>query len=359
VAIIGAGLAGLSLAQKLHDAGRCVQIFEARDRCGGRILGVQAKAQEQEFYFDLGPSWIWPDSQPRIAQLVKEHDIPIIPHWVKGNALYKIDRMLPAKEYVDDTTYGDAYRIEGGVERLAQALLNCLPRDIVNTNHRLQRVINNNRHVLLEFNHQQASLAIKAKQVVITIPPRLLVDDVMFTPGLDERLAGAFSAIPTWMAGHAKAVIHYDTPFWRTAGLSGNALSTYPGAALVEVYDVCSSDGAQAALSGFFALPAAMRKQYRADLEALIIDQLVRLFGEQAASPREVVIQDWFEEIYTATSEDEIPPEVHPEYGHPWLQLDHWNDKLYFGGTESAAEFGGYLEGALVAAERVAKNILI
>jgi monoamine oxidase len=34
------------------------------------------------------------------------------------------------------------------------------------------------------------------------------------------------------------------------------------------------------------------------------------------------------------------------------------NDKLYFCGTETAEAFGGYMEGAIVAAQRVAGNLV-
>jgi len=48
-----------------------------------------------------------------------------------------------------------------------------------------------------------------------------------------------------------------------------------------------------------------------------------------------------------------VPPTERPRYGHPWLQLDHWRDKLYFYGTETPHTSGGYLEGALEASDRV------
>ncbi|MFM8484401.1 MAG: FAD-dependent oxidoreductase, partial [Actinomycetota bacterium] len=37
VAVVGAGLAGLSAARHLHASGRDVQIFEASDGVGGRV----------------------------------------------------------------------------------------------------------------------------------------------------------------------------------------------------------------------------------------------------------------------------------------------------------------------------------
>ena len=36
-AVIGAGLAGLACAVKLHEAGRRVEVFEASDGVGGRV----------------------------------------------------------------------------------------------------------------------------------------------------------------------------------------------------------------------------------------------------------------------------------------------------------------------------------
>lgn len=43
VAIVGGGLAGLVAARRLHEAGVDFQLFEARDRLGGRILSADAR----------------------------------------------------------------------------------------------------------------------------------------------------------------------------------------------------------------------------------------------------------------------------------------------------------------------------
>lgn len=64
--------------------------------------------------------------------------------------------------------------------------------------------------------------------------------------------------------------------------------------------------------------------------QALILYQQVRLFGDEAAVAEEIIIKDWFDDSHTAVSADINIPMAHPEYGHKWLQLDHWNDKLYF-----------------------------
>ena len=54
IAIIGAGMSGLSAAHKLAAAGRAVTVFEARDRIGGRVW----TASELASPVDLGAAWI-------------------------------------------------------------------------------------------------------------------------------------------------------------------------------------------------------------------------------------------------------------------------------------------------------------
>jgi monoamine oxidase len=55
VLVIGAGLAGLSVARALHDAGQAVVVLEARDRLGGRI---HTSRVWPDIPMDLGASWI-------------------------------------------------------------------------------------------------------------------------------------------------------------------------------------------------------------------------------------------------------------------------------------------------------------
>jgi monoamine oxidase len=116
-------------------------------------------------------------------------------------------------------------------------------------------------------------------------------------------------------------------------------------------YDMTLPDSA--ALFGFFGLSAFTREHYRDNLEALIMQQMERLFGVAMKNPLHVLIQDWSLEPFTATEQDRTLPTEHPRYGHPWLLLDHWQDKFYFCGTETAEAAGGYLEGALEASDRV------
>jgi len=81
--------------------------------------------------------------------------------------------------------------------------------------------------------------------------------------------------------------------------------------------------------------------------------QLSRLFRPQAAAPKQLYLKDWAYDPYTSTEADKTPLNAHPTYGLPHEMTNLWNNKLHFAGTEVAPVFGGYIEGALEAAENV------
>ena len=71
-----------------------------------------------------------------------------------------------------------------------------------------------------------------------------------------------------------------------------------------------------------------------------------------AADPIDVIIQDWSKEVFTATVAD-TSISHHPEYGQPDSLQPLAHKGLFFASTEMAPKFGGFIEGALEAAEIV------
>jgi hypothetical protein len=66
VAVVGGGVCGVSIARVLYERGLNVALFEARPRLGGRVVSV---ACTEHAALDLGPTWYWPASQPRMQAL--------------------------------------------------------------------------------------------------------------------------------------------------------------------------------------------------------------------------------------------------------------------------------------------------
>ena len=68
IVVIGAGLAGLAAARRLHDGGRRVRVLEARDRLGGRIHTVD----DLGVAVDRGATWIHGDDGNPMMELVDD-----------------------------------------------------------------------------------------------------------------------------------------------------------------------------------------------------------------------------------------------------------------------------------------------
>ena len=72
VVVIGAGIAGLAAARRLHDDGVRVLVVEARDRVGGRVHSARNARGDA---FDLGASWIHGVKGNPIAALARDHPV--------------------------------------------------------------------------------------------------------------------------------------------------------------------------------------------------------------------------------------------------------------------------------------------
>ena len=81
MAIVGAGLAGLTAARALKRAGRSVIVLEARERVGGRTWNHSIGGGD---VVDLGAAFIGP-TQDRIAALAKALGVKTFPTYNKGS----------------------------------------------------------------------------------------------------------------------------------------------------------------------------------------------------------------------------------------------------------------------------------
>ena len=234
--------------------------------------------------------------------------------------------------------------MQGGLGSLTQALLDRLPKNLLHNKISITSIEQDSNGIIATTDNGDTVIA---SRVVLTLPLRLAAK-IKFSPALAPSATEAMQNTPTWMAGQAKALFTYDKPFWREDGLSGDAMSR--SGPMIEIHDASPASGGPYALFGFIGVPPLGRKDVP-QLRDRLLAQLATLFGPQAETFRELFVKDWAFDQNTSTEFDLQPLRTHPMYGMPKALNDVWDNRILFCGTEVALQFGGYLEGALEAAE--------
>ena len=352
VIVVGAGLAGILSAYLLEQQGQSVVLIESRHRVGGRVLSDAAHTNAP--FVDLGPSWLWPSLNERLSHWTQALNLTLFPQYQQGATVVEMPNH-DIRRYA--ATFGqepESQRLEGGAAALVHALMARLERTQLLLNSAVTHIGHQaDGGVALTVEGPQGAQQWHGASVIVTLPPRLLAQCIHWMPELPASLTAQWQRSPTWMAGQAKLVAAYNTPFWREAGLSGDASSRV--GPLVEIHDACDASGQSAALFGFVGVPAHWRaKMGEAELLQRCLQQLARLFGPQAAQPAWVQLKDWAKDPHTATPDDALPVNSHP-MAQPKALPAPWEGRAFLAGSEFSDDFSGYLEGAVRSAEAAVK----
>ena len=350
VLVVGAGLAGLCAAQDVVAEGRSVLVVEARPRVGGRMMTVTA---DNGAWFDVGATWHWSD-QHEVQALATLLGIEAFPETTVGRALHERSADAPPEPVELSSDGNAALRFAGGTEQLCARLADTLPEGALAPGEKVTAVADGDGRVVVVSEMEGGPATTwTAGAVIVALPPRLVVQDVRFTPALPAALVEVMEATPTWMGEAVKCVAVYDSPFWRDAGWSGSAFSD--AGPLDEVHDASVPDGA-GALWGFVALDADFRSMGPGDRAPLVFEQLGRLFGPRAADPVQYFERDWSADPNTCEREHRHVPPV--PYGHSSYAEPLWDGRLAWAGTETEGAGGGHMEGAVRSGRRAARQVL-
>ena len=193
----------------------------------------------------------------------------------------------------------------------------------------------------------------QGKRILLAIPPQLL-ERISF----DESVATYLQQ----RARHAvlgkviKAILVYDSAWWRNAGLSGAADT--PGE-LIEFIADTSPPGGQPGI--LVALASGDRAMQLSQMNSAARQQAVhthvqKVFGKAPLPPKHFFSMDWINEPYSQggyASRRAIGGWTHQS--NPLAQPF---GLIHFAGTETATEWRSYMEGALQAAERASQEIM-
>jgi monoamine oxidase len=192
-----------------------------------------------------------------------------------------------------------------------------------------------------------------AGRVIVALAPTLC-GRIAFDPPLPARRDQLTQRVPQGSIIKVEAV--YPTPFWRDAGLTGQAVSdTGPVAA---TFDNTPEDGAPGVIMGFIGGDDARVWGLRSTAErsAAVLDLFANIFGPQALGAVDFIEHDWSEDPWTrGCPVGFMAPGVLSMYGpslRPPIGRIHW------AGTETAEAWNGYMDGAVTSGIRAAHEVI-
>uniref|UniRef100_A0A8C4MNW3 Monoamine oxidase B n=1 Tax=Equus asinus asinus TaxID=83772 RepID=A0A8C4MNW3_EQUAS len=387
----------MAAAKLLHDSGLNVIVLEARDRVGGRTYTIR---NQNVKYVDLGGSYVGP-TQNRILRLAKElgletykvNEVERLIHHVKAKSYPFRGPFPPAwnpiayldhnnlwrtmddmgREIPSDAPWKaplaeewDYMTMKELLDKISNVCANlplfcmwdattawldkqcvglCLGSEPANP--RLPKQNGETLGKKAKTTHQQCLTMLfffQAKYVISAVPP-ILGMKIHFKPPLPMMRNQLITRVP--LGSVIKCMVYYKEPFWRKKDYCGTMIIEGEEAPIAYTLDDTKPDGSYAAIMGFI-LSHKARKLARLTKE--------ESFFRSVLQPVHYEEKNWCEEQYSGGCYTTyFPPGIMTQYGRVLRQPV---GRIYFAGTETATHWSGYMEGAVEAGERAAREIL-
>lgn len=194
---------------------------------------------------------------------------------------------------------------------------------------------------------------VAARFAIVAVPPALTAQ-IRFEPGLAPARAQLLQRLSEGTIIKANAI--YDEPFWRADGLKGFGFAT--DGPVLAAFDNSPPDGSPGVLCCFIKGDASrrLRQLDPSERRGEILGGLERFFGPMASKPQAYHELDWSAEPWTrGCFSAHFPPGVWTRFG-PALREP--SARIHWAGTETAAIWNGYMDGAVRSGERAAAEVL-
>lgn len=344
IIIIGGGLSGLTLAYLLSKQGKESKVLEASNRLGGRIQTVKGVLETP---LELGATW-FSDMHQNLLSLINELGLEKYKQFSKGTSLFQTKSFEPPQQFYVPESESPSYRLKDGTQNLIDTLTKKLPSENISLNTKVVSISESNNEIIIGISNGEK---LHADKVILCLPPQLIASKIQFSLQLSDAVSEILPTVQTWMAGAVKFVLEYEAPFWKNKGYSG-MLYSHSGI-VSEMYDHTNFEENKFGFTGFLnGSSVSYSKEVRKEF---VLKQLAELFGEEASNPIHYFDKIWTDEF--VLSGNQIIQRPHQNNGHSLLQNSYIDGKLLFSGTETATEFGGYMEGAVIAALRIVEKL--
>lgn len=345
IVIIGGGLTGLTLYHFLKDGALKINLVEARPRIGGRIHTLRPEGGPP---VEMGATWLG-TKHTRLVHLLKSLGLEIFPQKLGSQAIYEWISTSPHQLVALPPNEEPSYRIRGGTGTLVNALAEALPGESLYLGEPVEKISSSSTGIKVHTPKR----VFQAARVVSTLPPNLLLNKVVIEPELPADLTRIMEKTHTWMGESIKFGLAYKRPFWRGGNSSGTVFSNV--GPISEMYEHSSFEDDGHALKGF--LNSTYTSLTKKDREAMVLGQLRRYYGNTVHNHIGYHEAVWAREPYTFTPyTSHVLP--HQHNGHDMYRHPYMGGKLFIAGSETAAGYPGYMEGAVWSAEFVADQLI-
>ncbi|XP_066266747.1 amine oxidase [flavin-containing] B-like isoform X2 [Branchiostoma lanceolatum] len=247
---------------------------------------------------------------------------------------------------------GQERKFLGGSQQISLRMQELLG-DRVKLKHPVMRVEQGEDGVTLYTDTQDR---FQARHMVFSIPVPLQLK-VTFDPPLPTPRYQLIQRVP--MGSVLKIMVYYERAFWREKGYSGLIIIEEEDAPVCFTYDDTKPDGSYPCIIGFCPADKAVHFSQLPEEERkmLICKSYAKALGtDEALKPTAYVEKNWMQEEYSGGCYTiYYPPGVLSNFGKVLRQPF---GRIYFAGTETATHWSGYMEGAVQAGERAARETL-
>ena len=241
-----------------------------------------------------------------------------------------------------------AERIVGGAQQISERLSEQLP-DVVRLEAPVAAMQDDGKRVFVQF----AGGEVEATSAILAVPPQQArrIERTPEPPPQRRDLEASMK-----MGSVCKFVVFYERPFWREAGVSGEAISD--ASPVRATFDACPHDGSYAALVGF-CIPGDADALGITDEDTrreAVLDHLAEMFGPAARAATAYVDHDWSTEAFSGGCYTGLlaPGAVRRTAAALRPSLG----RFHHAGTETATRWCGYIDGAIESGDRAADEVL-
>ncbi|GIY14061.1 amine oxidase B [Caerostris extrusa] len=269
--------------------------------------------------------------------------------------LWYIKQCGGTKRMVFTQNGGQERKFHGGSQQISEKLAERIGADSVLKSSPVVGINQEAKDVVLVKTLQGKEY--KTKYVILACSPAIQMK-IHFNPPLPPLRNQLMHRMP--MGSVIKVHLYYKTAFWRNKGLNGTLMAVgddeHP---VFYALDDTKPDGTFPAIIGFVAGDKCrkMANMSPDERKCAIARGFQKAFGcSEALHPIHYEEKNWMEEQYVGGCYTSMmPPGFLTRYGRA---LRKPIDRLYFAGTETSIKWSGYMNGAVEAGERAAREVL-